>query len=201
MTTDLSNMSIKGLDWGSESESDYDYQLPVFEELIPLETKMPSPGSVTIDDKAVPLIRRVEVKEQFVDEVEPAVERKIDDEPLPLILDVEAGEKNRLCSNFRNDGDCCFGDNCRYAHGLSDQNCFHWMKGNCRAGKSCMRAHRPEFKSCKTTSNRERTSQPIDKPENKRYKTVICKTYQRGDRCRYGMKCQFAHGENELRSL
>ncbi|XP_039367003.1 mRNA decay activator protein ZFP36 [Mauremys reevesii] len=34
-----------------------------------------------------------------------------------------------------------------------------------------------------------------------RYKTELCRTYSETGRCRYGTKCQFAHGAGELRSL
>nr|1M9O_A Chain A, Tristetraproline [Mus musculus] len=32
-----------------------------------------------------------------------------------------------------------------------------------------------------------------------RYKTELCRTYSESGRCRYGAKCQFAHGLGELR--
>ncbi|XP_074872720.1 mRNA decay activator protein ZFP36 [Carettochelys insculpta] len=34
-----------------------------------------------------------------------------------------------------------------------------------------------------------------------RYKTELCRTFSETGRCRYGAKCQFAHGPAELRSL
>ncbi|XP_067412860.1 mRNA decay activator protein ZFP36 [Emydura macquarii macquarii] len=34
-----------------------------------------------------------------------------------------------------------------------------------------------------------------------RYKTELCRSYSETGRCRYGAKCQFAHGAGELRSL
>ncbi|XP_075771432.1 mRNA decay activator protein ZFP36 [Pelodiscus sinensis] len=34
-----------------------------------------------------------------------------------------------------------------------------------------------------------------------RYKTELCRTFSETGRCRYGAKCQFAHGAAELRSL
>ena len=35
---------------------------------------------------------------------------------------------------------------------------------------------------------------------NPRYKTTLCKKYMSSKSCPYGEKCQFAHGEQELRS-
>ncbi len=34
-----------------------------------------------------------------------------------------------------------------------------------------------------------------------RYKTELCRSYQENGTCKYGEKCQFAHGYNELRSM
>ena len=36
-------------------------------------------------------------------------------------------------------------------------------------------------------------------PNNPRYKTTLCKHYNTPQGCSYGDKCQFAHGQNELR--
>jgi len=34
-----------------------------------------------------------------------------------------------------------------------------------------------------------------------RYKTELCRSYQENGSCKYGDKCQFAHGENEMRNM
>ncbi|XP_070620039.1 mRNA decay activator protein ZFP36 [Erythrolamprus reginae] len=34
-----------------------------------------------------------------------------------------------------------------------------------------------------------------------RYKTELCRTFSESGRCKYGAKCQFAHGSSELRSV
>ena len=39
----------------------------------------------------------------------------------------------------------------------------------------------------------------IQGPNNPRYKTTLCKHYNTPQGCSYGDKCQFAHGQNELR--
>lgn len=38
----------------------------------------------------------------------------------------------------------------------------------------------------------------IKDPE--RYKTTLCRTYERSNNCPYAGKCQFAHGKDELRT-
>lgn len=40
-----------------------------------------------------------------------------------------------------------------------------------------------------------------NKPSATRYKTELCRPFQDYGFCRYGEKCQFAHGEDELRAL
>lgn len=37
--------------------------------------------------------------------------------------------------------------------------------------------------------------------ESGRYKTELCRPFEETGHCRYGAKCQFAHGHNELRGL
>ncbi|XP_066518531.1 mRNA decay activator protein ZFP36 [Hoplias malabaricus] len=42
---------------------------------------------------------------------------------------------------------------------------------------------------------------PLAPASPNRYKTELCRSYQEHGSCKYGVKCQFAHGENELRGL
>lgn len=42
---------------------------------------------------------------------------------------------------------------------------------------------------------------PLAPQPSNRYKTELCRSYQEHGSCKYGNKCQFAHGENELRGL
>ena len=41
--------------------------------------------------------------------------------------------------------------------------------------------------------------QNANKPNNTKYKTILCKHFNTPQGCSYGEKCQFAHGNNELR--
>ncbi|MBN3274281.1 TISDA protein, partial [Polyodon spathula] len=38
-------------------------------------------------------------------------------------------------------------------------------------------------------------------PSSSRYKTEMCRTFEESGNCKYGAKCQFAHGYNEIRGL
>ncbi|XP_062873047.1 mRNA decay activator protein ZFP36 [Trichomycterus rosablanca] len=42
---------------------------------------------------------------------------------------------------------------------------------------------------------------PLAPQPSNRYKTELCRSFQESGSCKYGNKCQFAHGENELRGL
>ncbi|XP_026873369.2 mRNA decay activator protein ZFP36 isoform X1 [Electrophorus electricus] len=42
---------------------------------------------------------------------------------------------------------------------------------------------------------------PLAPQASNRYKTELCRSYQENGSCKYGSKCQFAHGERELRCL
>lgn len=42
---------------------------------------------------------------------------------------------------------------------------------------------------------------PLATLPSNRYKTELCRSFQEHGSCKYGAKCQFAHGENELRGL
>ena len=48
------------------------------------------------------------------------------------------------------------------------------------------------------------TQLPTDnnsKTSAQRYKTELCRSYHETGLCKYGEKCQFAHGYHEIRSL
>ncbi|CAL8354018.1 unnamed protein product [Lota lota] len=45
------------------------------------------------------------------------------------------------------------------------------------------------------------SSSSLSPPATTRYKTELCRTYQESGVCKYGSKCQFAHGEEEVRGL
>ncbi|KAG7321960.1 hypothetical protein KOW79_014818 [Hemibagrus wyckioides] len=42
---------------------------------------------------------------------------------------------------------------------------------------------------------------PLAPHASNRYKTELCRSFQENGSCKYGNKCQFAHGESELRGL
>ncbi|TRY72206.1 hypothetical protein TCAL_01089 [Tigriopus californicus] len=49
--------------------------------------------------------------------------------------------------------------------------------------------------------NTSTSPQPTSKVNASRYKTELCRPFQESGVCKYGEKCQFAHGEKELRNI
>ncbi|CAG8597750.1 8289_t:CDS:2 [Ambispora gerdemannii] len=84
--------------------------------------------------------------------------------------------KTRLCERFETEGFCPYGTKCTFAHGTAELR------------------ERPLIE--------EKTGTPPiskDGPENPLYKTRLCERFIKENFCQYGPKCNFAHGEQELR--
>ena len=52
-----------------------------------------------------------------------------------------------------------------------------------------------------TTHIIQTTTNDNSKTTSQRYKTELCRSYHETGLCKYGEKCQFAHGYHEIRSL
>jgi len=85
--------------------------------------------------------------------------------------------KTRLCERFETEGYCPYGTKCTFAHGTVELR------------------ERPANVEEKT----ENSSTVKDGPENPLYKTRLCERFMKENFCQYGPKCNFAHGEHELR--
>ncbi|KAI1893366.1 hypothetical protein AGOR_G00123000 [Albula goreensis] len=59
----------------------------------------------------------------------------------------------------------------------------------------------PPGLSISTSSLSSPKSPASTPPISTRYKTELCRTYEESGTCKYGAKCQFAHGMEELRGL
>lgn len=51
------------------------------------------------------------------------------------------------------------------------------------------------------TERRMSPQQPQTQPNSSRYKTELCRPFEESGQCKYGDKCQFAHGAHELRNM
>ena len=59
----------------------------------------------------------------------------------------------------------------------------------------------PENRPAKRDSPDKKSPIGSGSMNGNRYKTELCRTYQENGTCKYGEKCQFAHGTHELRTL
>lgn len=88
--------------------------------------------------------------------------------------------KTTLCKHFDTPQGCSYGDKCQFAHGY----------GELRTS------------SGQTVGAQMSMGNPFnDKSQNNmlNYKIAICKNWEKDKTCRYGNKCSFAHGNEELR--
>lgn len=76
---------------------------------------------------------------------------------------------------------------------------------NCNAASqiksSTTKEHRKLDRSVSEPADRSQVSLRSAPPNSSRYKTELCRPYEENGTCKYGDKCQFAHGIGELRTL
>ncbi|CAG8578526.1 6289_t:CDS:2 [Funneliformis caledonium] len=85
--------------------------------------------------------------------------------------------KTRLCERFETEGYCPYGPKCTFAHGTV------------------------ELRERPANAEEKIDTSPTakDGPDNPLYKTRLCERFMKESFCQYGPKCNFAHGEHELR--
>jgi len=100
--------------------------------------------------------------------------------------------KTELCKKFEENGSCPYGPSCQFAHGA----------GELRPKYSDSVRSPMEISSSSSTSISPSASTPSTSAGtvSKLYKTELCRSFTRTGYCRYGLKCQFAHGIHELRT-
>jgi hypothetical protein len=85
--------------------------------------------------------------------------------------------KTRLCERFETEGYCPYGPKCTFAHGTVELR------------------ERP----ANTEEKTDTSPTAKDGPDNPLYKTRLCERFVKENFCQYGPKCNFAHGDHELR--
>lgn len=58
-----------------------------------------------------------------------------------------------------------------------------------------------ERSTCSALANQQQQQQRNNQGNSSRYKTELCRPFEESGTCKYGDKCQFAHGGHELRTL
>ena len=135
--------------------------------------------------------------------------------------------RTQICTRWM-EGSCQYGDRCNFAHGedqlrqfggpgggsrfggdiKSRSNdpayrtklCTRWAQGSCQYGDRCMFAHGEEqmraFGGDGAPHSRRSSASENSDPA---YRTKLCTRWLQGS-CQYGDRCNFAHGEEQLRS-
>ena len=126
---------------------------------------------------------------------------------------------------FQESSSCQFGGSCTFAHGprelrdvrhnLAQLNpnykgtlCKFFMStGECEFGTICQYAHgNQELRSSSVSVAPLVPNMNFESPvslslPNPQYKTVMCKNYLETGHCEWSSRCQYAHGQLEVRTL
>ncbi|KAJ2739883.1 hypothetical protein GGI20_006039, partial [Coemansia sp. BCRC 34301] len=129
--------------------------------------------------------------------------------------------KTRLCEKFEQDGECPYHQKCVFAHGAAElraregtptaiprSNADDWQRDHASSAHSYQRQqHYQQMRQSQQPLSSSQFQQPtrtLQNPglkfnSNPLYKTRLCQRYTDQGDCPYGEKCQFAHGDQELR--
>ncbi|XP_054654572.1 mRNA decay activator protein ZFP36L2 isoform X2 [Dunckerocampus dactyliophorus] len=87
---------------------------------------------------------------------------------------------------------------------LNNGNKFNILKENTPSGTTSLMNKENKFRDRAYSENGERAvlqQKAGSQINSTRYKTELCRPFEENGSCKYGEKCQFAHGYHELRSL
>ena len=118
--------------------------------------------------------------------------------------------KTRMCKNWEQTGTCQYGIRCNFAHGEQDLRLSSSTSTQASAGLSGAGAGAgtqdsqvpwPQSTSPTPASRPSTRRQVEDESERpaQLYKTRMCKNYEQAGTCKFGDKCNFAHGKEDLR--
>ncbi|KAJ2888140.1 hypothetical protein GGI21_006766, partial [Coemansia aciculifera] len=128
--------------------------------------------------------------------------------------------KTRLCEKFEQDGECPYYQKCVFAHGAAELRVREPAPTGTLRSNSDDRQHdyvaNPGHSYQRQQSQQQQQRQPLSSSQfqqptrvsqnpslkftsNPLYKTRLCQRYTEQGDCPYGEKCQFAHGDQELR--
>ena len=97
--------------------------------------------------------------------------------------------KTRICKNWEQTGSCQYGARCNFAHGDDEMRANPSLPGWSATAASA----RP------STRRQQEPPEETDPRAAPLYKTRMCKNYELSGACKFGDRCIFAHGKEELR--
>ncbi|KAJ2445698.1 hypothetical protein GGF42_005911 [Coemansia sp. RSA 2424] len=130
--------------------------------------------------------------------------------------------KTRLCEKFEQDGECPYHQKCVFAHGAAELRVREGAPTGAPRGNADDRQHdhaspapayqrQQQYQQSRQPQQQPVLSSQFQQPtrtlqnpglkfsSNPLYKTRLCQRYTEQGDCPYGEKCQFAHGDQELR--
>jgi len=99
--------------------------------------------------------------------------------------------KTVMCKNYPN---CKYGDRCNFAHGEKELRRLDETILNAVA-----RPKSPDSDTSSQTGSDRRSESGSSAGGGNNFKTRMCKNYEKNGFCKFGDRCNFAHGRDELR--
>merc|ERR1712216_528721 len=99
--------------------------------------------------------------------------------------------KTVMCKNYPN---CKYGDRCNFAHGPDELRKLDETILNAVA-----RPKSPDSDTSSTTASDRHSEAGSSTGGAANFKTRMCKNYEKNGFCKFGDRCNFAHGRDELR--
>lgn len=99
--------------------------------------------------------------------------------------------KTVMCKNYP---DCKYGDRCNFAHGDKELRKLDETILNAVA-----RPTSPDSDTSSQTASERRSDSGSTTGGASNFKTRMCKNYEKNGYCKFGERCNFAHGRDELR--
>ncbi|KAJ1932268.1 hypothetical protein EC988_009514, partial [Linderina pennispora] len=122
--------------------------------------------------------------------------------------------KTKMCDKYQRDGECPYGIKCVFAHGEHELRSREVTPSNDGGMRPDERQREGMFQQRMMQHQQPLQSQQpyqgppglqnayrAQKPANPLYKTQMCQRFTELGECPYGEKCQFAHGQAELRKV
>ncbi|KAJ1898776.1 hypothetical protein LPJ71_006105, partial [Coemansia sp. S17] len=103
--------------------------------------------------------------------------------------------KTRLCEKFEQEGECPYNQKCVFAHGAAELREREIVPAN--EPRSNLNERQRDYAS--PQSARVSQNPGLKFNSNPLYKTRLCQRFTEQGDCPYNDKCQFAHGDQELR--